>query len=93
MRRFILLTALLVFVSACGPYEAEEPPEPSVTVAGTYPERWILGYGKTIIEREGAEDFIALIKEAKRLGYTHIVYGEVYNQTMRAMPPPRKRGS
>ncbi len=55
--------------------------------AQEYPERWILGYGKSIIEKEGAEDFIALIKEAKRLGYTHVVYDEVYNQTMRAMPP------
>jgi len=75
--RKLMLAALLgvVFAMQARAQEAE------------YPEKWIMAYGKGIVEREGAEEFIEFLKEAKDLGYTHVFFDEVYNQTLRAMPP------
>jgi len=52
-----------------------------------FPQKWIMAYGKGIVEREDAEDFIEFLRQAKDLGYTHVFFDEVYNQTLRAMPP------
>ena len=72
------LTALSLVLVVCAALAAQENP---------YPERWVLGFGASLAEKETTEEFIQVIKTAGELGYTHVIYDEVYNQMLWAMPP------
>ncbi len=76
MRRLVLLAAVLAVLVTAGVVRAQE-----------YPEKWVMAYGKSITTEEKTQDFINLINDAAKLGYTHIFFDEVYGQMLCAMPP------